>query len=128
MVTRRCSFSAQSIRLNKTEAAAGEAVYEVVPFLRGGATDLNFTFALASVTMIMVPGLLASGRTGQVHFEKFFQPPGAGVGDVLKAGGFWAVGLPGAEIFGNREGALFCLPVCSAISLREPCCFRSLAS
>ena len=77
--------------LNKTEAAAGEAVYEVVPFLRGGATDLNFTFALAIVTMIMVQ-VFGVWAHGPGHFEKFFNLRALVSGDVLKAVDF-GVGL-----------------------------------
>jgi F-type H+-transporting ATPase subunit a len=45
---------------------------EVVPFLRGPATDLNFTLALAvtAVVMIQVIGVRAHGMG---YFEKFFQ-------------------------------------------------------
>jgi F-type H+-transporting ATPase subunit a len=62
------------------EHAEGEATAEehalceacvVVPFLRGSATDLNFTFALAiiSVVMIQVFGLWALGAS---YLTKFF--------------------------------------------------------
>jgi F-type H+-transporting ATPase subunit a len=45
---------------------------EVVPFLRGSATDLNFTFALAVIAVVMVQvfGVMALGVP---YFEKFFQ-------------------------------------------------------
>lgn len=45
---------------------------EVVPFLRGSATDLNFTFALAVVAVVatQVFGVWALGPS---YFEKFFQ-------------------------------------------------------
>ena len=45
---------------------------EIVPFLRGSATDLNFTFALAVIAVVMtqVFGVLALGIS---YFEKFFQ-------------------------------------------------------
>lgn len=45
---------------------------EIVPFLRGSATDLNFTFALAVIAVVMtqVFGVLALGFS---YFEKFFQ-------------------------------------------------------
>jgi F-type H+-transporting ATPase subunit a len=45
---------------------------EVVPFLRGSATDLNFTFALAVIAVVMtqVFGVMALGAP---YFEKFFQ-------------------------------------------------------
>lgn len=46
--------------------------YEVVPYLRGSATDLNFTVALAVATVVMVQvfGVMALGPG---YFEKFFQ-------------------------------------------------------
>jgi F-type H+-transporting ATPase subunit a len=45
---------------------------EVVPFLRGSATDLNFTFALAVISVVMsqVFGVVALGGP---YFGKFFQ-------------------------------------------------------
>ncbi len=45
---------------------------EIIPFLRGSATDLNFTLALAVVTVVMVQvfGVMAIGPG---YFEKFFQ-------------------------------------------------------
>ncbi len=54
---------------------AGEApctACEVVPFLRGSATDINFPFALAVITVIMtqVYGVWAHGPK---YFEKFLQ-------------------------------------------------------
>jgi F-type H+-transporting ATPase subunit a len=77
--------------LDKTQSAAGEESYEVVPFLRGAATDLNFTFALAIVTMIMVQafGVWAHGPG---YFEKFLNIRALLAGDILKAVDF-GVGL-----------------------------------
>jgi F-type H+-transporting ATPase subunit a len=45
---------------------------EIVPFLRGSATDLNFTFALAVITVVAVQvfGVIAMGPG---YFEKFLQ-------------------------------------------------------
>jgi F-type H+-transporting ATPase subunit a len=45
---------------------------EVVPYLRGSATDLNFTFALAVIAVFMtqVYGVMALGPS---YFNKFFQ-------------------------------------------------------
>lgn len=45
---------------------------EVVPFLRGSATDINFPFALALITVVLtqVFGVWAQGPK---YFEKFFQ-------------------------------------------------------
>lgn len=54
-----------------TEISA-DKYYEVVPFLRGSATDLNFTLALAVTTIITVQvfGVMALGPG---YFSKFFQ-------------------------------------------------------
>lgn len=57
------------------EAAAGispDKYYEIVPFLRGTATDINFPLALAVVTVVMtqVYGIWAQGPK---YFEKFLQ-------------------------------------------------------
>lgn len=64
---------------------------EVVPFLRGSATDLNFTFALAfmAVLMTQVYGVWALGPG---YFEKFFQFRGLISGGPFGAINF-AVGL-----------------------------------
>jgi F-type H+-transporting ATPase subunit a len=61
-----------------TEGAAEEEGHElckachIVPFLRGSATDLNFTFALAIIAVLMtqVYGVMALGPG---YFQKFFQ-------------------------------------------------------
>lgn len=57
------------------EAAAGvsaDKYYEIVPFLRGTATDINFPLALAVITVVMtqVYGVWAQGPK---YFEKFLQ-------------------------------------------------------
>jgi F-type H+-transporting ATPase subunit a len=59
----------------ETAVAAGEApctACEVVPAFRGTATDINFPFALAFITVLMtqVYGVWAQGPK---YFEKFFQ-------------------------------------------------------
>ena len=81
----------QVYTLDKTQPAAGAETFEVVPFLRGAATDLNFTFALALVTMFMVQafGVWAHGPG---YFEKFFNVRALVSGDILKAVDF-GVGL-----------------------------------
>ena len=72
--------------VSEAEAAHSEAVfgfpgakeistgkfYEVVPWLRGSATDLNFTLALAIATVVMVQvyGVMAMGPG---YFQKYFQ-------------------------------------------------------
>ena len=45
---------------------------EVVPYLRGSATDLNFTFALA-VTAVVMTQVFGVWALGIPYFEKFFQ-------------------------------------------------------
>jgi len=45
---------------------------EVIPFLRGSATDLNFTFALAVIAVVMVQ-VFGVWKQGPAYFEKFFQ-------------------------------------------------------
>jgi F-type H+-transporting ATPase subunit a len=77
--------------LNKVEPAAGEEVFEVVPFLRGAATDLNFTFALAIVAMVVVQ-VFGVWAQGPGYFEKFFNIRALLAGDMLKAVDF-GVGL-----------------------------------
>lgn len=51
---------------------SSDKYYEVVPFLRGSATDLNFTLALAVTTIVTVQvfGVMALGPG---YFSKFFQ-------------------------------------------------------
>lgn len=52
-------------------AEAGHELYEVIPFFRGPSTDLNFTLAIALVTMFMVQvyGVMSNGVG---YFSKFF--------------------------------------------------------
>jgi F-type H+-transporting ATPase subunit a len=62
----------------KTEDEHGEAkaelchACEVVPVLRGSATDLNFTLGLAITTVVMVQ-VFGVWALGPGYFEKFFQ-------------------------------------------------------
>lgn len=53
------------------EGVEDEHLYEVVPFFRGSSTDLNFTLAIALVTMFMVQvyGVMSNGPG---YFSKFF--------------------------------------------------------
>jgi len=77
--------------LVKGELAQGQQGYEIVPFVRAVSTDLNFTFALALISVIMtqVMGVRAHGID---YFSKFwntktiFSRPFFGLLD-------WAVGL-----------------------------------
>jgi F-type H+-transporting ATPase subunit a len=45
---------------------------EVIPFLRGSATDLNFTFALA-ITTVVLTQVYGAWSLGPGYFSKFFQ-------------------------------------------------------
>jgi F-type H+-transporting ATPase subunit a len=60
-----------SVNADHTDEGVGECAHAVVPFVRAVATDLNFTVALAlvSVFMIQVVGVRALGLS---YFEKFF--------------------------------------------------------
>jgi F-type H+-transporting ATPase subunit a len=70
-VTNESSISGNS---SEEESGTGEmcTVCHVIPFLRGSATDLNFTFALAVIAVVMtqVYGVWALGPG---YFTKFFQ-------------------------------------------------------
>ena len=60
----------------------GNEVAVLVPFLRAAATDLNFTFALALVSMFMVQfyGIQALGAS---YFTKFFNFKGGAMGFIV---------------------------------------------
>ena len=47
-------------------------VCEVIPYLRGSATDLNFTFALAILTVVLTQ-VYGAWSLGPGYFSKFFQ-------------------------------------------------------
>jgi F-type H+-transporting ATPase subunit a len=51
---------------------------EVVPFLRGSATDLNFTFALATIAVVMIQ-VFGVWALGAAYFGKFIN-----VGGMIK--------------------------------------------
>jgi len=107
---------------------AGEApctACEVVPFLRGTATDINFPFALAILTVVLtqVYGVWAQGPK---YFEKFFQ-----VKRLISGGPFgiidFAVGLLeiilefakilsfGFRLFGNVFAGALLLSILGAL-------------
>ena len=60
----------------------GKEVAVMVPFLRAAATDLNFTFALALISMFMVQyyGIQALGLG---YFNKFFNFKGGAMGFIV---------------------------------------------
>ncbi|MFN2144768.1 MAG: F0F1 ATP synthase subunit A [Anaerolineales bacterium] len=64
-------WSAISVNADHKDVGTGECGHAIVPFVRAVATDLNFTIALAlvSVFMIQVVGVRALGLS---YFEKFF--------------------------------------------------------
>ena len=77
MVVQETDESHEGSELVETSEGAGESakactVCHVIPFLRGSATDLNFTFALAVIAVLMtqVYGVWALGPG---YFTKFFQ-------------------------------------------------------
>jgi F-type H+-transporting ATPase subunit a len=99
---------------------------EVVPFLRGSATDLNFTFALAfiAVAMTQVYGVWAIGPG---YFEKFFQIrrliSGGPFGLIDFAVGFLEIILEFAKIlsfgfrlFGNIFAGALLLSIVGALT------------
>jgi F-type H+-transporting ATPase subunit a len=99
---------------------------EVVPFLRGSATDLNFPFALAFITVVMtqVYGVWALGPS---YFEKYFQIKGLISGGPFGAINF-AVGLLevilelakilsfGFRLFGNIFAGALLLSIVGALT------------
>lgn len=113
----------------ETEHAAGGApctACEVVPFLRGTATDINFPFALAVITVIMtqVFGVWAQGPK---YFEKFFQfkqlinggPFGAinfGVGLLEVILEFAKILSFGFRLFGNIFAGALLLSIIGALT------------
>ena len=88
--------AAQGETAGEESAGAGEKSLEglpaeVVPALRGAATDLNFTLALALVAMFMVQ-VFGVWSLGLKYFEKFFYFRGLVAGDIFRAIDF-GVGL-----------------------------------
>jgi F-type H+-transporting ATPase subunit a len=99
---------------------------EVVPFLRGSATDINFPFALAILTVVLTQlyGLWAQGPK---YFEKFFQ-----IKQLVSGGPFgiidFAVGLLeiilefakilsfGFRLFGNIFAGALLLSIIGALT------------
>ena len=72
----------------KGEAVHGEAGYHIIPYVRVPSTDLNFTVALAIVSVVMtqVIGLRAQGPrylTKFLNFTTLFKKPGFGLMDLL---------------------------------------------
>lgn len=111
----------------EAEGGAPCAACEVVPFLRGSATDLNFPFALAmiAVTMTQVFGLWALGPN--YILDKFFQikklvsggPFGAidfGVGLLEIVLEFAKILSFGFRLFGNIFAGALLLSIVGALT------------
>lgn len=110
------------------EAAAKElcTACEVVPFLRGSATDLNFPFALAVITVVMTQ-VYGAWALGPSYFEKFFQfralisggPFGAinfGVGFLEIILEFAKILSFGFRLFGNIFAGALLLSIVGALT------------
>ncbi|MCI0521853.1 MAG: F0F1 ATP synthase subunit A [Chloroflexi bacterium] len=98
---------------------------EVVPFFRGSATDLNFTFALAVITVVMTQ-VYGAWALGAPYFEKYFQ-----VRQIISGGIFglinFAVGILeivlefakilsfGFRLFGNIFAGALLLSIVGAL-------------
>lgn len=116
------------------EAAEGAAEGEpglcqsciVVPFLRGAATDLNFTFALAVIAVVMVQvfGVYALGlryfgkflNTGGMINRPFFGVIDFGVGLLEAVSEFSKVLSFGFRLFGNIFAGALLLSIVGALT------------
>jgi len=111
------------------EHAAGEALChacEVVPFLRGSATDVNFTFTLAiiAVVMVQVLGVWALGlryfvkfvNTGGMISRPFFGVIDFGVGLLELVSEFAKILSFGFRLFGNIFAGALLLSILGALT------------
>ena len=99
---------------------------EVVPFLRGSATDLNFTFALAviAVVMIQVFGVWALGaayfgkfiNVGGMISKPFFGVIDFGVGLLELVSEFAKILSFGFRLFGNIFAGALLLSILGALT------------
>jgi F-type H+-transporting ATPase subunit a len=125
--------SAEGEHAAEGEAAAAsvvDACHEsgcvVVPFLRGAATDLNFTFALAVIAVVMVEyfGIAALGLR---YFGKFFNTGGMinrpffgvidfGVGLLELVSEFSKILSFGFRLFGNIFAGALLLSILGALT------------
>jgi F-type H+-transporting ATPase subunit a len=83
---------------DKAVLEEAEHLYEVVPFFRGSSTDLNFTLAIALVTMFMVQvfGVMSNGAG---YFSKFFNfGPFVRIWNTKRLGPFDVI-MPFIDIF-----------------------------
>lgn len=98
----------------------------VVPFLRGAATDLNFTFALAVIAVVMVQ-VMGVWALGARYFGKFFNTGGMinrpffgvidfGVGLLELVSEFSKVLSFGFRLFGNIFAGALLLSIVGALT------------
>ncbi len=72
-VTEASTTEASATTATTTASTEGVCkICEIVPFLRGSATDMNFTFALAATAVILVQ-VFGVWSQGWGYFGKFFQ-------------------------------------------------------
>jgi len=120
------SLSVSAIDGSKpVEAGTGEG-FAVVPFLRGSATDLNFTFALAVIAVVMVQvfGVWALGlryfgkfiNTGGMISRPFFGVIDFGVGLLELVSEFSKVLSFGFRLFGNIFAGALLLSILGALT------------
>ena len=124
----------RTIELNSNENEAsihteGQEICEaceIIPFLRGTATDINFPFALALITVLMTQ-VFGVWALGMGYFEKYFP-----VGELLSGSPFgminFAVGLLeiilelakilsfGFRLFGNIFAGALLLSIIGALT------------
>lgn len=124
------SHPVEAEHLAEGEAAAEEHTLctscTVVPFLRGAATDLNFTFALAviAVVMIQVFGVYALGlgyfrkfiNTGGMINKPFFGVIDFGVGLLEGVSQISAILSFGFRLFGNIFAGALLLSIVGALT------------
>ena len=98
----------------------------VVPFLRGAATDLNFTFALAVIAVVMVQ-VMGVWALGARYFGKFFNTGGMinrpffgvidfGVGLLELVSEFSKILSFGFRLFGNIFAGALLLSIVGALT------------
>ena len=99
---------------------------EVVPFLRGSATDLNFTFALAVIAVVMIQ-VFGVWALGAAYFGKFFNVGGMikrpffgvidfGVGLLELVSAFAMILSFGFRLFGNIFAGALLLSILGALT------------
>jgi F-type H+-transporting ATPase subunit a len=95
-------FVANGAVLTAEEAPPGEEGYIVIPFLRAPSADLNFTLALAVVTVVLTQYYGVRAQRG-AYFKKFFDTSGFKQGALMGAIGIF-VGI--LELIGELSRLL----------------------